>query len=220
MCTKGPLNISGWSGGGQALNQCLLNNLSRLSRLFINKIIKDSRAISLSPQCFLCKRICDQHLNSFSRDDLSRYTCTEVAEALGKMGNIRSQVSTLRGNELQRPPITLDNGEIYQNEAAAAAVPTLINFPLRVRERERRRARLRMEKRKEKNGIKRKYMQTKLCVFPNMATQVGICYSESNRFQNASCALRFETLLNLQIRQPSPARGPRPNRPPLCQLHH
>lgn len=70
---------------------------------------------------------------------------------LEKMGNIRSQVSTLRGNELQRPPITLDNGEIYQNEAAAAAaVPTLINFPLRVRERERRRARLRMEKRKEK----------------------------------------------------------------------
>lgn len=194
MCTKGPLNISGWSGGGQVLNQCLLNNLSRLSRLFINKIIKDSRAIPLSPQCFLYKRICDQHLIPFLAMTSLATHAPRWLRHLEKMGNIRSQVSTLRGNELQRPPITLDNGEIYQNEAAAAAVPTLINFALRVRERERRRARLRMEKRKEKNGIKREYVQTKLCVFPNTATQVGICYSESNRFQNASCTLRFETL--------------------------
>lgn len=56
-------------------------------------------------------------------------------------------------------------------------------------------------KKERKNGIKRKYMQTKLCVFPNTATQVGICYSESNRFQNALCALRFETLLNMQAWQ-------------------
>lgn len=133
MCTKGPLNISGWSGGGQVLNQCLLNNLSRLSRLFINKIIKDSRAIPLSLQCFLYKRICGQHLIPFLAMTSLATHAPRWLRHLEKMGNIRSQVSTLRGNELQRPPITLDNGEIYQNEAAAAAVPTLINFALRVK---------------------------------------------------------------------------------------